>query len=422
MLNGAEQLGGAKTVAIVGAGIVGVSTAIWAQRAGHRVILIDRDGPAAGTSYGNAGLLASSAVVPVTTPDLWTKAPGMVLRPDSPLFLRWSYLPKIAPWLLRFMSHATDAKTRAAAKALFPITGDSLADHQALAAGTGAEPWIVPTDYMYYYSSRAAYAAGRYSWDIKTGLGFHPTEYEGAALAGYDPIFAGKTGLGAVVPDHGRISDPGAYVKALADHVFAAGGSLRIGAVEAVLREGGKVTGLRVGGETLTCDAMVLTAGAWSGPLAKDLGLALPLETERGYHIELWNPSKMPKGPVMVSAGSFVMTPMEGRLRLAGIVELGGLKAGPSEAPFKLLHRHLAQVLPDLTWDEETEWMGHRPTLSDSVPVIGAVPGVDGAYMGLGHQHIGLTGGAKTGRLLAQLLSGQTPNLDMSPYRPNRFH
>lgn len=410
-----------QTVAIVGAGIVGVATAIWAQRAGHRVVLIDREGPAAGTSFGNAGLLASASIVPVTTPSLWRRAPAMVLNPDSPLFLRWRYLPQIAPWLVRFLSHARDAKTRAAAAAWMPLIGDSLADHQALADGTGADRWIVPSDYLYYYGSQAAYQGSAYDWDIKRSHGFQPRELAGQDLAGFDPFWQGRAGFGALLGNHGRISDPGAYVSGLADHFTRQGGQLVIGSVEAVLRDQSGVTGLRANGDVLPCDQVVITAGAWSGPLMRDLGLSLPLETERGYHIELWGASSMPKVPTMITAGQFVMTPMEGRLRLAGIVELGGLKAGPSKAPFALLRRHLARMFPDLTWETQTEWMGHRPTLSDSIPAIGEVPGAKGVFVGFGHQHLGLTGGAKTGRLLAQLLSGQRPNLDLGPYRVDRF-
>jgi D-amino-acid dehydrogenase len=416
------QSGAGKTVVVIGAGILGVSTAIWAQRAGHHVILVDREGPAAGASAGNAGLLASSAVVPVNTPDLWTKAPGMLLDPESPLFLRWSYLPRMIPWLAQFMAKATDKQARATARALYPIIGDSLADHQALAAGTGAERYIVPTDYLYMYKDRAAYQAGGYAWDIKTSLGFIPREVEGAELRALEPALSeGAVGFAAAVPNHGRISDPAAYVRALADHVVANGGQLIKGEVQGVARENGHVTGVRVDGDLIACDRAVITAGAWSGPLTRDLGLKVPLDTERGYHIELWNPSQMTNHPSMISAGAFVITPMEGRLRLAGIVELGGIKAGPSRAPFNLLRKHLARVMPDLTWEEETEWMGFRPTLPDALPVIDAVPGVKGAFVGFGHQHVGLTGGSATGRLLAQMLSGQVPNLDLTPYSLSRF-
>ena len=147
----------------------------------------------------------------------------------------------------------------------------------------------------------------------------------------------------------------------------------------------------------------------------------MPLETERGYHLELWDPSFMPRSPVMVASGKFVVTPMDRRLRLAGVVEFGGLTAVPSRAPFELLRRNVRAALPELTWKEETEWMGHRPAPADSIPVIGEVAGIAGAYMGFGHHHIGLTGGPKTGRLLAQQISGRTPNVDLTVYSPSRF-
>ncbi|MDJ1018343.1 MAG: FAD-dependent oxidoreductase, partial [Paracoccaceae bacterium] len=185
--------------------------------------------------------------------------------------------------------------------------------------------------------------------------------------------------------------------------------------------DGDQVTGIRIGGETLPCDGAVLATGAWSGPLARDLGLKVPLESERGYHLELWEPSVMPRAPVMIASQKFVATPMEGRLRLAGIVELGGLDAPPSRAPFDLLRRSAKAAMPGLEWAREEEWMGHRPAPADSIPVIGAVPGLQGAYTAFGHHHIGLTSGPKTGRLLSQIIAGKQPNLDVGAYSPARF-
>lgn len=181
------------------------------------------------------------------------------------------------------------------------------------------------------------------------------------------------------------------------------------------------VTGVRAGGETIACDTCVIATGIWSGPLAKTLGINVPLESERGYHIELWDPSFMPKAPVMVASGKFVLTPMEGRLRLAGVVEFGGLEAEPSRAPFDLLMKGALAALPGLKWARKEEWMGHRPAPADSIPVIGEAPALKGAFMGFGHHHIGLTAGPKTGRLLAQMITGKTPNQDVSVYSPERF-
>ena len=414
------------TVAVIGAGIVGVSTAIWLQRYGHKVVLIDRVGPAEGASYGNGGVLASCSVVPVTVPGLMAKAPRMLFDPNQPLFLRWGYLPRMAPWLIRYLRHANPADTRRIATALHGIVGDSLADHQALAAGTGAERFVVPADYLFLYRDRAAYSGDAFGWGIRREHGFAMEELEADALHAYDPSYGPSIGFAVRMLDHGRISDPGAYVRALADHVVANGGSLRIAEVTDVLRENRQVRGLRLRGrdgkaETLDCDAAVLAAGAWSGALAANLGLKVPLESERGYHVELWEPSAMPRSPGMVAAGKFVATPMDGRLRLAGVVEFGGLNAPASRAPIELLKRNVAAAFPGLTWKETTEWMGHRPAPADSIPVIGPVPGVAGAFLAFGHHHIGLTGGPRTGQIVAGLIAGRRTNIDLAPYAPSRF-
>jgi D-amino-acid dehydrogenase len=412
---------GRKTVAVIGAGIVGVSTAIWLQRDGHDVVLIDRKGPAEGTSHGNGGVLASCSIVPVTVPGLLAKAPRMLLDPNQPLFLKWGYLPKLAPWLVRYLRHANADSVHRRAAALTPIIGDSLADHQALAEGTRAERWLVPSDYLFLYADRAAYDKDAFGWSVRKANGFDWEEMEAPAFRAYDPVWGAAVGLAVRVGNHGRISDPGAYVKDLAAHAVANGARLLIGEVTDVAREGGRVTGVRVGGENIPCDAAVVATGVWSGPLARKLGIDVPLESERGYHLELWEPNMMPRAPVMVASGKFVVTPMEGRLRLAGVVEFGGLDAPPSRAPFALLERNIRAAIPGLTWKDTVEWMGHRPSIADSIPVIGEAPGLKGAFLGFGHDHVGLTGGPKTGRILAQLISGRQPNIDLAPYSPGRF-
>lgn len=410
-----------KTVAIVGAGIIGVSAAVHLQRDGHDVILIDRAGPGEGTSHGNGGVLASCSIVPVTGPGLWKKAPRMLLDPSQPLFMRWSYFPKLVPWLLKYMGHANAEDTRRIASALMPIVGDSLTDHQQMAAGTGAEKHLKASDYTFVYNDRAHFNEDAFGWGLRRAHGFKWDELEGQAFRDYDSIFAPEFGFGARLAGHGIITDPGQYVKDLAAHVEANGGRIIKAAVEDFAQENGRITGMRAGGETIACDEMILATGPWSKELSAKLGISVPLEAERGYHLELVEPSAMPKAPVMVAAAKCVVTPMEGRIRIAGIVEFGGLEAGPSKGPLNLLRKNARRILPGVTWKDEVEWVGHRPAPADSIPVIGAVPGLEGAYTGFGHHHIGLTGGPKTGRLLAQMISGKTPNIDMSVYSPERY-
>ena len=417
----ATSNGARPPVAVIGAGIVGVSTALWLQRDGHDVVIVDRGEPGEGTSYGNGGVLASCSIVPVTVPGLMRKAPRMLLDPAQPLFLRWSYLPRLLPWLRNYLSHCTPEQVNRIADAMLPIVGDSLADHQALAAGTGAERWLKPSDYVFVYNDRAHYEGDAFGWGIRKARGFEWDELEGDALRAYDPALDARLGFAARLGNHGTITDPGRYVKDLAAQVVANGGRLVKGEVTDFVREGCRVTGVRIGGETIACSAAVLATGVWSKALCRKLGLDVPLESERGYHVELWEPSVMPRNPLMVASGKFVMTPMDGRLRLAGIVEFGGLDAPPSRAPFDLLLKNVQAALPGLRWKEKTEWMGHRPAPADSIPVIGEVPGARGMFLGFGHHHVGLTGGPKTGRILAQLVSGRMPNLDLAPYAPSRF-
>ncbi len=409
------------TVVVIGAGIVGVSTAIWLQRAGHQVTLIDRGEPGDGTSYGNAGVLASSGMVPVTMPGLIRKAPGMVLDPDSPLFLRWSYLPKLAPWLIRYLSHCTLDKTRRSANLIHGIIADSLTEHQMLAMGSDAERWIAKSDYVYVYKNRAEFDKDALTWSIRRENGVTWTEYEGAALRAYEPSLSGDNGFAVACGGNGHIKDPGRYVKDLARHAISNGANFVRATVSDFARVDGKLSAVVTDTGPIPCRAAVIATGAWSKALTAKAGTNVPLESERGYHIELFETSMMPRAPLNFAAGKFVATPMDGRLRLAGIVEFGGLSAPPSEAPYRLLLKRVREAMPDLTWGREERWMGHRPAPSDSVPVIGELPDVKGVYTGFGHHHIGLTGGPRTGRLLADLISGRRLNVDVANYSPVRF-
>ena len=408
-------------VAIIGAGIVGVSTAIWLLREGHEVVLIDRGAPGDGTSYGNAGVLASCSIVPVTGPGLIAKAPGMLFDPKQPLYMKWGYLPRLLPFLAKYLKHANAADARRIADGLALVVPDSLAEHRALAEGTGAEHFIAPSDYVFAYRDRAHFEGDAFGWGIRKAHGFDWTVVEGEAVQAYDPSLAPSLGYLACLGEHGHIKDPGAYVKALAAHAETLGARLVRGTAEDVVRENGVATGVRVDGETIAADSVLVATGVWSKGLAKKLGLEVPLESERGYHMELYEPSVMPRAPTMVASGKFVATPMEGRIRLAGIIEFGGLDAPPSRAPFKLLEDSIRAAMPGLTWGETREWMGHRPATADSLPLVGPVPDVKGAFLGFGHHHIGLTSGPKTGRLLSQLIAGKRLNVDISPLAPSRF-
>ena len=312
-----------KRVAIIGNGIIGIATAIWLQRLGHQVILIDKSSPNLRASYGNGGVLASCSVVPINSPGLLTKAPRMLLDPNEPLFIKWLYLPKMLPWLWQYLRRANTKHCRQTAAALHPLVSNSIGNHQAMAEGTGAERFIIPSDYLYVYKNRKHFESDAFGWSLRSKHGIKWTELDGTEFSTYDNCFADSLTFAAKMNNHGRISDPGAYLHALEQHVIDQGAIKINGFFEDVEYQDNELKAVIIDGEKTLCDVAVLATGAWSKKLTAKLGVNVALESERGYHIDLWHPNLMPKAPVMVAGGKFVITPMKDRLRLAGIVEFG---------------------------------------------------------------------------------------------------
>ncbi|MEM9475163.1 MAG: FAD-dependent oxidoreductase [Pseudomonadota bacterium] len=408
-------------VIIAGAGIVGVSTGIWLRRfSDAEVTIIDRLPPGEGTSHGNAGVLAACSVAPVTAPGLLGKAPRMLLNPDFPLFMRWGYFPKLVPWLLKYLGHANDSDTRRIAKGLTTIVGDTVDQHKALVSQTDAADWVTESDYSFAYANRAAFEGDVYTWALRREAGFAPVLREGAEVQAHEPNLSPDIGLLATMSDHGFVRDPGGYVKALAAVFEGLGGQVRQAEIKDFETEDGTVTAALTSQGRVPCDRAVLATGVWSKPLMQKLGLSIPIETERGYHIVFRDAEGGPSHPIMVASGKFVATPMAAGLRCAGVVEFGGLEAGPNKAALSLLRKHTKAAFPKLTHAEEIEWLGHRPAPSDSLPLIGEVRNT-GIYTAFGHHHIGLTGGPKTGRMVAGLVAQQPVNTDLAAFSPMRF-
>lgn len=409
-------------IAVVGAGIVGVSTAEWLRRDGHDVTLFDRldPGQPGQTSFGNAGVFAGCGVIPVPVPGLMAKVPKMLFSSLGPLHLRWSYLPKLMPWLIPFLRRATDRDVRATAEGLANLLADTTDQHLSLARGTPAEKFIRPGIYSFLYPSRDAFLADAKGHGLRRHLGFHYEERDRDRLLQDDPHLGTRYSYAACYPDNGWITDPGGYVAALFGHFQSEGGQFRRGEVDDVrpLGDGAEVV---TDGQRFSFDRAVLSGGVWSTKLATKLGHKTAMESERGYHLVLENPSHRPPFPYMLADGKFVATPMDAGIRCAGQVEFGGLEAGPSEAPFKIVNTRIRELYPTLTWEGESRWLGHRPSTVDSLPFIGPSPKAPKIHFAFGAQHIGLTSGPKTGRLIADMITGRTPNIDMDPYRVGRF-
>lgn len=408
------------TVVVVGAGICGVSTAIWLQRSGHDVTLVDHNAPGQGASYGNAGLLASWGLGPAATPDLRRSLPKMILSPKSGLFLKWRSLPRNIKWMWDYLRHANNAHTRHCAFAWRALIGDAWDEHNALAQGSAAQDRLTHSQFCYLYPNKAEFDADHYSWNLKAEMGIVPTVLTGQDARDEMPMLGPKMNCIARFDRHGHIRKPGDYVAELAQVFIDAGGRFIQEAVTDIDRQGGRIRAVITQNHTLECDRAVITAGIGSRTLMQKIGLDVPVIAERGYHIVYKNAGPLPPYPMLV-AGKFAITPMGNDLRCAGTVELTGTDPTYSKAPLEFIKEFVKTAFPTLTYDTTEEWLGFRPSTPDGLPLIGEI-GTSGIYAGFGHQHLGLTSGPKTGRLLAQLISDQTPNIDLSAYDANRFH
>ncbi len=409
-------------IAVVGAGIVGVSCALHLQRLGASVILIDRQEPggADAASYGNGGILARCAVVPVPTPGILFKAPAMLFGADGPLFMRWSYLPRLLPWLVPYIRSSNRKKVEDIARNLAPLLFDSVDEHRALAQGTDAARWLHSCEYMYLYESRDAFERDSFGWNLRREHGFDWDTLQGDAIREFDPALSPNYEFAAILKDHGSISNPGKYVSDLAKGFAAAGGKVTRANINRV-DTGADGVVMKTDGDDIEAGKVVIAAGAWSHILAAKLGANVPLESERGYHLELLGATKQPSVPVMDAARKFIANPMDGALRLAGVVEFGGLEAPASNGPLEFLLRGAKAMLPGLEYDSKRTWMGHRPAPADSLPVIGPAPASRQVYFAYGHHHVGLTAGPYTGRIVAQHMMGLQQNIDIDAYRCDRF-
>jgi D-amino-acid dehydrogenase len=415
-----ERTGADAPVAVIGAGIIGTAIALTLCRRGRSVVLVDRDRPGAGASHGNGGILARCAIVPVNAPGLWRSAPGMLMAPDGPLFLRPGALLALLPWMAAFLSNATGPRCARTAEALAPLLLSSLDDHRALAANTAAAAFIHPTDYLYLYRDRAAFAADRTTWTLRARAGLTWQELDETALREREPALSDARRFAIAQPGHGIVTDPGQHVAALAGAVADAGGRVQTGVRVRALEPDNDGVTLVTDGAPLRASQAVIAAGAWSQTLARPLGVSVRLTAERGYHLDLTDAAPGPRHPLMDAERKMVVTPMQGRVRLAGLVEFAAADAPAARRPVDLLRRGGAELFPTMRHGEAVPWVGPRPATTDSLPVLGPVPASGRIFAAYGHQHIGLTAAATTARLVADAVCGSAPDIDLSPYRPDR--
>jgi len=409
-------------IAVIGTGIVGACSAAWLQRDGHQITFVDPLEPGEACSFGNAGSLSPSACLPVGMPGMWRKVPKWLLDPLGPLTVRTGYLPQVLPWLVQMLRHSTPREVTRIATALQSLLRPIFDCYGPLLEHAGAQDLVRRTGCLYVYSSREAAAQWKWGMELRRSLGVNLIDVEREELESLEPDLKGQFRFGILAPDNGSTLDPSQLVKALCAQALRDGARHERRTVTGFERQGRRVTGLRLDrGEPLAVDGVVIAAGAWSGALASQLGNRVPLETQRGYHVTVRSSNLSLRHTVMASEANLMINPMAMGLRLAGTVEFAGLKPAPNHERSQALLRQGLRLFPHLDTSEVTQWMGHRPCLPDSLPVIDRSRDVDNAWMAFGHGHMGMCMGASTGREVAHLVAGRTPQVDLSPFSASRF-
>ena len=410
------------SVLVIGAGIVGVATALRLQREGRDVWLIDRERVAAQASRGNAGALAFSDILPLASAGILRQAPRWLLDPLGPLTIRPSYLPRLAPWLLRFWHASRRDRVRAGTAAQAALMTLSAAETPLMLAAAGAGHMLRSDGVLHLYESEAELQASQAGWQARAEHGIAFTHLHGAqAIAPFQPGLSPAIVAATFVPDWSTVSDPLQLTLALAREFERLGG--RIGRADAIaLSSGADGVGVVMReGPTIVASRVVVAAGAWSHRLARTLGERIPLETERGYNTTLPSGDFDLKRQLTFGGHGFVVTPLACGIRIGGAVEFAGLDAAPNFARSAALLAKAKRFMPGLRTEGGSEWMGFRPSLPDTLPAIGPSARDDRIVYAFGHGHLGLTQAAATARLIADIVSGRPLPIDLVPYRPQRF-
>lgn len=407
---------------VIGAGVIGLSIAHAALSRGMGVLVIDRTGPAAGASAGNAGGFAFSEIHPLASADTLMASPKWLLDPLGPLSLPLRYAPMMVPWMLRFAKASLPGRVAASTRAQAALMAHSQKALEPAMALTGTSDMLRKTGQMQVFESSRSFDAARRDCDEAGHYGYSFRPLVGAdAIAEVQPGLSPRFTHGIATEDWWAIADPKLYTLALAKALTDKGGRIETAEARALTASPEGVTIQLADGTVLAARQAVVAAGAHSHRLAATLGDRIPLETERGYNTTLPPGAFDIRRHITFSEHGFVAAPLSTGIRIGGAVELGGLDLPPNYARSKAMLKKAAGFLPGLKTDGGTEWMGFRPSLPDTLPAIGRATRAPNVIYAFGHGHLGLTQSAGTADLVAALLTGAPPAIDLTPFAPNRF-
>ena len=408
-----------KKIGIVGAGIIGISSAINLARRGCEVVLIDKDFKGQPASYGNASWLSSPSITPVLMPGMIKKIPKLLFSKDGPLFLRFPGFLKIIPFLVKYLTYSKKEKVEHISNNLAFLLKDSIGEHRELAKETNAEKWIESSPFLFIYKNKDDFNSDNYTWALRKKHGFNLIEIKEDELKSLVPGLSSEFKFAIKINDLGYISNSQNYLDDLIEGFKKLGGNLIEDQVIDIKDDNNKVN-IVTKNNNLIVDEIIISSGIFSKRFSEKFGVSLPIESERGYHLELFNTNVKLKYPIMNGYFKLAITPRPTGIRFAGLVEFGSLDSKPNPKAFELLMRNAKSMFPGIEFDRKQEWSGHRPSTVDSLPLIGRSSINEKVFFGYGHHHIGLTAGPKTGKMLTKLILRDNDQYDLNAFDPNR--
>ena len=409
------------SIAIVGAGIVGLSCAFVLAERGYAVTLIERDEPGrSGPSFGNAGQIAAQGIHPLASPGIGLRGLRMLANRDAPLKIPVSYMPEIAPWLWRFWRTSHGEAQARAISALSPLAQGGLDETEALWRRAGFAELLTRQPCIYLYDSEASFNISRAHWNEKIRRGFKSTPLDASAIRELEPSLAPIFPRAWLSHDYGHVTDPYEIVNRMTAAALERGVTLERAEVRSLqAAEGGATVATEAGERRF--DAVMVSAGVWSKPLAASLGENLPVEAERGYNLSFAGLKGRLSHPLLFADRGIAATPLATGLRFGGWTELAGTSAPPNPAHWQKLREIGEAVLPGLGTAEAREWMGHRPSMPDSVPVLSRSGKAERVFYAVGHGHYGLSYSARTAKLMGELI-GAAADETLAAYSIARFN
>jgi D-amino-acid dehydrogenase len=408
-------------IAVIGGGVVGLSTAVFAQRAGLSVTLYEPLAPGGGASFGNSGLISVDGCVPLSFPGMLRKVPGWLSDPLGPLTVKPAYFTKALPFLVQRIRAGRMDRVIASSDALRALHRQSLDHYRALLGQVHFQDLIRVAGAVQILEGESATKGELIADVLWKRHGIVPQLLDELELRQLVPEISPRIKRALLFPNNAHTVNPYRLVRTLGDLFRDAGGQLRQEQVMKILPVSSASYRIITNTGDHRADKVVVAGGAWTKQLLAPLGVRMPLETERGYHVMIKNPSVELRIPIMHRGRGFALVPMEGGLRLAGTIEIAGLHATMNEQRAERILLQGKELLPKLEGDDVSIWMGHRPSLPDSLPAIEEIQGQSGLFVACGHGHTGVTAAAVTGRMVTQMILKQTPVVDPRPYRLGRF-